>query len=195
MHNFVSADGLKLLVGVDTQNTDSVYRSRLTKGKLERENNEFYGYEGYIGGKLGLEYFLSRRNGVRVSIGVGYMNMRLLDKRNQFVLYSGVGVKTEADYLFNYYCGERFNFGAFVGASYMNSYHTKKSEHILIHQLLAILGVNMTIDSKHRLELTMGVPFFSQGFYSSDLYKNIAINKGFNSFYYGFSYAFLFALQ
>ncbi|WP_257875406.1 hypothetical protein [Helicobacter sp. 12S02232-10] len=56
------------------------------------------------------------------------------------------------------------------------------------------MGLNMTINLKHRIEVSVGIPFFSKGRYNSDEYANVAVTREFSNLYYGISYVFLFDL-
>ncbi|PAF52060.1 outer membrane beta-barrel protein [Helicobacter sp. 13S00477-4] len=179
---------LRIFVGADTAATDSIFDSKFYQDKKR------YGYEGYIGTKIGIEYFFTKKNGIRAFAGLGYANIKLLNEKNGFDLFSGVGTRVEVDYLFNYYSDEKFDFGFFVGMNYFNAFYKRKYEIILTNQVLAILGLNMTIKSYHRIEFGIGVPFFFKGRYDSQEYNNVPVNRKLNNLYYGISYVYLFDL-
>ncbi|PAF41237.1 outer membrane beta-barrel protein [Helicobacter sp. 11S03491-1] len=192
--NLLGGQSLKLFLGVDTRGTDSIYDSKYYKKGVGIEDERRYGYEGFIGSKFGVEYFFNQKNGLRAFVGLGYANIKLLNRSNRFDSYSGVGTRVGLHYLLNYYSDDRFDFGFFGGVDYFNNYYKRKDENIVANQVLGILGLNMTIDSKHRLEIGTGIPFFSIGRYNSLKYKNIPITRQFNNLYYGISYIFLFNL-
>ncbi|PAF45087.1 outer membrane beta-barrel protein [Helicobacter sp. 11S02596-1] len=188
------ASDLRLFVGVDTRGTDSIYSSKLYEAGVGYVDEKRYGYAGYLGGDIGVEYFFSQKNAIRASLGLGYSNIKLLNSLNKFDLFSGVASRIGVDYLFNYYSDGKFDFGFFSGLAYFNSYHRRKNENIISNQLLFNLGLNITINGRHRLETGLGIPFFSKGKYDSDQYKNIPITRQFNNLYYGISYQFLFSI-
>lgn len=188
-----ASDKLSLLVGIDTRGTDSIYDSKY-EYKGESVDIKRYGYEGYIGGRLGLEYFFTQRNAILGFVGIGYANIKLLNKAESFDLYSGVGTQVGLEYLFNYYSDEKFDFGFVVGASYMNAYYKRKKQNVIANEILAILGLNITISSKHRIELSAGIPLYSQGRYNMDIHKNVPVTRRFKNIYYGISYMYLFNL-
>ncbi|PAF53579.1 hypothetical protein BKH42_05205 [Helicobacter sp. 13S00482-2] len=186
-------NSMNLLLGIDTRGTDSIYDSKYADGTKTIDTKR-YGYEGYIGGRLGIEYFVTKRNAILGFLGIGYTNIKLLNKSDSFDLYSGVGTQVGVQYLFNYYESEKFNFGFVVGASYFNAYYKRSAEYIIANEIFGILGLNITINSKHRLELNAGVPVYSMGRYNNDMYKNILVTRRFKNIYYGISYMYLFNL-
>lgn len=186
-------DKLNLFVGIDTRGTDSIYDSKYESAG-ETIDVKRYGYEGYIGGRLGLEYFFTQRNAILGFVGLGYTNIKLLNEAESFDLYSGVGTQVGLEYLFNYYSDQKFDFGFVVGASYANAYYRRKKENITANEIFAILGLNITIASKHRIELSAGIPLYSEGKYNADMYKDIPVTRRFKNIYYGISYMYLFNL-
>lgn len=186
-------DKLNLFVGIDTRGTDSIYDSKYQSGG-ELINVKRYGYEGYIGGRLGLEYFFTQRNAILGFVGIGYANIKLLNEAESFDLYSGVGTQVGLEYLFNYYSDEKFNFGFVAGAGYTNAYYKRKEQNVTANEIFAILGLNITIASKHRIELSAGIPLYSEGHYNTDIYKNVPVTRRFKNIYYGISYMYLFNL-
>ncbi|MDO7253801.1 hypothetical protein [Helicobacter cappadocius] len=185
-----ASDSLKLLLGADTRGTDSIYDSKY--GDVASVKR--YGYEGYIGGKIGIEYFFTKKNAILGFLGMGYANIKLLNKSDSFDLYSGVGTQVGLEYLFNYYSSEKFDFGLVAGVSYFNGYYERTSEYIISNEIFGILGVNTTINSRHRIELSAGIPIYSMGRYSNDVYKNVPVNRRFKNIYYGISYMYFFNL-
>lgn len=186
-------DKLNLFVGIDTRGTDSIYDSKYQSGG-ELINVKRYGYEGYVGGRLGLEYFFTQRNAILGFVGIGYANIKLLNEAESFDLYSGVGTQVGLEYLFNYYSDEKFNFGFVAGAGYTNAYYKRKEQNVTANEIFAILGLNITIASKHRIELSAGIPLYSEGHYNTDIYKNVPVTRRFKNIYYGISYMYLFNL-
>lgn len=188
-----ASDKLNLFVGIDTRGTDSIYDSKYESG-VGTVDVKRYGYEGYIGGRLGLQYFFTQRNAILGFVGLGYANIKLLNESESFDLHSGVGTQVGLEYLFNYYSDEKFNFGFVAGAGYSNAYYKRKAQNVTVNEVFAILGLNITIVSKHRIELSAGIPLYSEGRYNTDVYKDIPVTRRFKNIYYGISYMYLFNL-
>ncbi|PAF48942.1 hypothetical protein BKH41_04760 [Helicobacter sp. 12S02232-10] len=110
-----AVDDLKIFVGADTRGTDSIYDSKYYEKSSGNLSGKRYGYEGYLGGSIGVEYFFNKKNGVRTFLGLGYANIKLLNSLDKFDLFSGVATKIQADYLLNYYSDKKFDFGFFAG--------------------------------------------------------------------------------
>lgn len=188
------ASDFSLILGVDTRGTDSIYDSKYQSSEGDYKDVKRYGYEGYIGGRLGLQYFFTQRNAILGFVGLGYANIKLLNESDSFDLYSGLSTQVGLEYLLNYYSDEKFDFGFVAGAGYANAYYKRKDVNFIANEIFAILGLNLTIASKHRIELSAGIPIYSAGRYNTDTHKDIPVTRRFKNIYYGISYMYLFDL-
>lgn len=191
--DIIQAKNLKMFVGVNTKGTDSIYSSRYYESKNLIHKRRF-GYQGYIGGRIGLEYYFNERNSVVGFLGIGYANMKILNPSEIFVSYYGVGSNIGLDYKYLFYKDDNFGFSVLVGANYLNLFYKRHQANILENNLIASLGFGMSIKNSHNIGIIFGVPFYSSGkFYVPDT-GCVPISRKFRNLYYGISYDYSFDL-